>query len=317
MIFADVPTSAPKSKDTMTIQQQERAAQLAELPLRPSGPRLGFAAGTFSSIKDILGQRELMDMLVRRELKARYKDSTLGFVWTLIRPIAMLLIYYIALGKFLGAARNVPDFAIFVYTGLTAWGFFSEAITSGTGSVVNNSGLVKKVYLPREVFPLSAIGSALFNFGVQLIILVSATIIVGKVPTGPRWGYFLISLVVLVVYATALALLLSALNVYLRDIQYLVEIFIMIFFWVSPIVYSWKLFTTNVPSGWLHELYLANPATLAVIGFQQTFWVAGYEEPVPDHLFTRLAIAVVIGMFLVWFCQRVFAKLQANFAQEL
>ena len=301
----------------MTSTPADRAATLAEQPLRTAGPRLGFASGTFSSIKDIVAQRELLGMLVRRELKARYKDSSLGFLWTLMRPIAMLLIYYIALGKFLGAARNIPDFAIFIYTGLTAWGFFSEAVTAGTGSVIANSGLVKKVYLPREVFPLSAIGSALFNFGVQLMILLAATAVVGRFPTGTRWGYFFMATAILVLFGTALALLLSAWNVYLRDIQYLVEIFVLIFFWVSPIVYSWELFANQVANETLRELYLSNPITLAVLGFQKAFWVAGDGKPFPDHLYSRMGIALVVGIVLLWLCQRVFARLQANFAQEL
>jgi ABC-2 type transport system permease protein len=305
------------TKDIMTTPYEDRAAALANEPLRTAGPRLGFASGTLSSIKDILAQRELLGMLVRRELKARYKDSSLGFLWTLMRPIAMLLIYYVALGQFLGAARNIPDFAIFIYTGLTAWGFFSEAVTAGTGSVIANSGLVKKVYLPREVFPLSAIGSALFNFGVQLLILLAATLVAGHFPTGTRWGYFFMGTMILVLFGTALALLLGAWNVYLRDIQYLVEIFILIFFWVSPIVYSWELFAKEVTSDALRELYLANPITLAVLGFQKAFWVSGDTQPFPDDLYTRMGIAVLVGVVLLWLCQRVFARLQANFAQEL
>ena len=301
----------------MTSTLQDRAAELAGQPLRTAGPRLGFAAGTWSSIKDIAGQRELLDMLIRRELKARYKDSALGFVWTLMRPLAMLLIYYVALGKFLGAARGTPEFAIFIYSGLTAWGFYSEALSAGTGSVVANSGLVKKVYLPREIFPLSAIGSALFNFGIQLIILVLATMAMGSFPTGSRWGYFVAATMIIVLYGTAMALLLSAWNVYLRDIQYLVEIFVMIFFWVSPVVYPWAMFIQNVHSTVLQEIYLANPITLAVLGFQKTFWVAGDGQPYPDHLYTRMGIAILVGIVLLWLCQRVFARLQANFAQEL
>lgn len=301
----------------MTSTQQDRATALADQPLRTAGPRLGFASGTWSSIKDIASQRELLGMLIRRELKARYKDSTLGFLWTLMRPLAMLLIYYVALGQFMGAARDIPDFAIFIYAGLTAWGFFSEAMAAGTGSVVANSGLVKKVYLPREVFPLSAIGSALFNFGVQLVILILATIVAGHFPTGSRWGYFVLGTMIIVLYGTALALILSAWNVYLRDIQYLVEIFVMIFFWVSPIVYSWQLFTGVVESKIIQEIYLANPITLAVLGFQKTFWTSGDDKPFPDDMYTRMGIAILVGIALLWLCQRVFARLQANFAQEL
>src|SRR5665647_3433778 len=105
----------------MTTTADERTAALAQQPMRLAGPRRGFFVGTVQGIRDIVGQRELLVLLVRRELKARYKDSTLGLAWGLLRPIATLLIYYVALGKFLGAARSVPAFAVFIYTGLTAW----------------------------------------------------------------------------------------------------------------------------------------------------------------------------------------------------
>ncbi|MBW0254627.1 ABC transporter permease [Cellulomonas sp. PS-H5] len=293
-----------------------RALELAAQPLRTAGTRPGVFRGFGHSVKDIWAHRELLDLLIKREVKARYKDSALGFVWSLMRPLAMLLIYYIALGKFLGAARDIPDFAIFIYTGLTAWGLFSEAVSTGTASIVQNAGLVKKVYLPREIFPLASMGSALFNFAIQLGILVVATIAVGNFPAGTRWGYLPLSLAVIVVTALGWSLLLSAINVYLRDIQYLVEIAIMIAFWASPIVYSWALVQGEL-SGTLQQLYLTNPMTAAIMGFQQTFWVAGDGQPVPDDLTGMLWAWLGIGIVFTFVAQRVFARLQGNFAQEL
>ena len=176
---------------------QLRAERLAELPLVPAGPRSGLTDGWIGQVRDILAHRELLGMLTRRELKARYKDSTLGFIWSLLRPLALLLIYYIALGKFLGAARSIPGFAIFMYTGLTAWTLFSETVTSGTGSIVSNGGLIKKVYFPREIFPLSSLGSSLFNFAIQLLVLTAATLLTGQFPTGARWLYLPLCLAVI------------------------------------------------------------------------------------------------------------------------
>ncbi|MBF0687193.1 MAG: ABC transporter permease [Cellulomonas sp.] len=300
----------------MTDIATARAHALADEPMRIAGPRPGFARGTVSSIRDIVGHRELLGSLVRRELKSRYKDSALGFVWSLIRPLAMLLIYYVALGKFLGNERNVPDFAVFIYTGLTAWTLFSEIVTVGTASIVQNSGLIKKVYLPREVFPLSVVGSSLFNFGIQLVILTGATLAVQRFPTGGRWLYFPLALAVVLVWATALALLLSAVNVYLRDVQYLVDVALMIMFWASPIVYAWHQVAGSI-SPRLQDIYLTNPMTLAVLGFQRTFWVSGDGQLAPDQLAARLGIALAVGVVLLWVCQRVFARLQSNFAQEL
>lgn len=300
----------------MTTTSEARAARLAEEPLRLAGPRPGFATGTLTSVRDIYAHRELLGLLVRRELKAKYKDSTLGFLWSLLRPLALLAIYYLAIGKFLQAERHIPDFAIFIYTGLAAWMLYSEIVTGGTASIVANSGLIKKVYLPREVFPLSVIGSALFNFAIQLVILVGATIALGAFPTGTRWLYFPLSLATLLVFATALALLLSAVNVYLRDVQYLVEICLMIFFWASPIVYSWALVVGEIPA-WAERLYLANPMTLVILGFQETFWVSGDDQLKPDRLLERLGILLALSVVLLWLCQRTFARLQSNFAQEL
>ena len=152
---------------------------VSEVPFgtaKPSGelisaaPPRGAIRGTIFSVKAIVAHRELLGLLVRREIKARYKDSMLGLLWSLLRPLTMLLIYYIAIGKFLGAERSIPEFAIFIFTGLTAWGLFSEIISLSTNSIVSNAGLIKKVYVPREIFPLSTVGSAGFNFLTQFAI---------------------------------------------------------------------------------------------------------------------------------------------------
>lgn len=302
----------------MDQQRDTRAQRLASEPMRPAAPQHGFLGGTLQSMRDIWAHRELLDQLVRREIKARYKDSTLGFFWSLAKPLAMLIVYYVAIGKFLQAEKSIPDFAIFIFTGLTAWQLFSDIVVLGTGSIVGNAGLIKKVYVPREVFPLSVLGSALFNFVIQLGILVAATAVLGSFPTGERWMYFVLSLAVLITFATALALLLSAINVYLRDVQYLVEILLMIFMWASPIIYSWKLVQDALTdSPWLEQLYLANPMTLVVLGFQKAFWVTGDAQPSPAHLGSSLLLTFVVSFVLLWFSQRVFSRLQGNFAQEL
>lgn len=300
----------------MSSTDGDRAARLAAQPMRPAGPQPGLAAGAVDSVRDIWSRRELLGLLVRRELKARYKDSALGFVWSLVRPLTMLLIYYVAVGKFLGAQRQIPQFAVYIFAGLTAWTLASEIITAGTASVVNNGGLVKKVYLPRELFPLASIGSALFNFAIQLVVLVGATFVVGQPPRVSDLGHVVLGFALVVVFSTAVALVMSATNVYLRDVQYLVEIAMMVLFWASPIVYSWAQVSPHL-DGVLHELYLANPFTLAVLAFQRGFWVAGRDAPVPTDLDLRLAVTLAASVVLLWIGQRVFARLQGSFAQEL
>jgi ABC-2 type transport system permease protein len=316
---------------------QDRAARLAALPFQPAAPVGGRLTGFLAALRDILRNRELLDLLVRRELKARYKDSSLGFLWSFLRPLTMLLIYFVAIGQFLGAARSIPDFGIFVFTGLTLWGLYNEIVTGGTQSILGNAGLIKKVYLPREIFPLAATGSALFNFVIQFIVLIAATVIFGQFAWTWRLLYVPAAIAIVLVYGVALALLLSAWNVYLRDVQYLVEVALMIFFWASPIVYSWSFVEdaaarSDIP--WLTDVYLLNPMSTAILAFQKGIWTAGSEarsmgvdasgaevivgpQPWPADLDLRIAIVFVVGLVLLWVCQRIFARLQGNFAQEI
>jgi ABC-2 type transport system permease protein len=300
----------------MTRTVAEREEMLAAQPLAAVGTRRGAVRGTVDSAREVWEYRELLSLLVRREIKVRYKDSVLGLLWTLIRPLAMLAVYYFAIGKFLGAQRAIPDFAIYIFTGLTAYQLFSEIVSGGTGSILGNAGLVKKIYLPREVFPLATVGSSLFNFVVQLGVLVAATFAVSRVPTGERLLFLPLSVAVLLVWGMALGFMLAAVNVYLRDVQYLVEISLVVLFWTTPTVYSWGLVRDAVGPT-IEAIYLANPLAVAVFGMQRAFWVAGDGTPVPDGLGVRLVVMLGIGAVLLWFAQRLFTRLEGNFAQEL
>lgn len=296
------------------MESAERFVALAAQPFRTfSATSSGSTAG---SLREILKRRELLRLLVRRDIKSRYKDSALGALWTLARPITQLAIYYVVIGQFLRAADGIPSFAIYVFTGLTAYGLFGELLGSATNSIISNAALVKKVALPREIFPLASVGSALFTFAIQVTILLAASAFLGEFPLHAGLFVGLLAAVVLIVYGTALGLLLSAVNVYLRDVGYLVEVVLMIMMWASPILYSWTMVRDAVGSGPLLELYLANPITLGVIGLQEGLWIAG-DGAFPELLPLRLAIALVVGLVFLVVGHRVFARLQGNFAQQL
>ncbi|WP_395640431.1 ABC transporter permease [Pseudolysinimonas sp.] len=286
-------------------------------PLRsPSAPD-SFWGGLAYATRGVWERRDLLGLLARRELKAKYKDSALGLLWGLARPLTQLVIYYVVIGQVLGAARAIPQFAIFVFAGLTAWGIFSESLSASTASIVNNSGLIKKVNLPRQIFPLSASIGTLFNVGIQFGILVLATIVLGQFPLS--WNLLLLPLAfaVLWVFSLALGMILAAVNVYLRDLTHLVEVLLVILFWASPIVYSFPFVAQAAGGGWLVEAYLASPITLGVLGFEKAMWVAGADQVWPDMLELRLALALLGSLVLLLVAQRVFTKLEGNFAQEL
>ncbi|PPH18636.1 sugar ABC transporter [Rathayibacter sp. AY1B7] len=312
----------------------DRARAIADEPFQIAGTTSavgGGSGGFVASLAEILRHRELLRLLVGRELKSRYKDSSLGFVWSLVRPLIMLLIYYVAIGQILGASRGVPNFAIFVFSGLTLWGLFSEIVTAGTTSILGNGGLIKKVYLPREIFPVAAIGSALFNFGVQFVVLIAGAVLTGSLIFGVQLLYIVPALAIVLVYGLALALALSALNVYLRDVQFLVEVGLQIFFWLSPIVYAWNFVvaaSTGAGHGWAEQLYLINPISNAILAFQRAIWGDGSRVSIidgkeiapqvwPPDMELRLLIVLVVGLVFVWIGHRIFRRLEGNFAQEI
>ncbi|WP_285025894.1 ABC transporter permease [Plantibacter sp. ME-Dv--P-122b] len=302
---------------------QTRAARVTALPLLPVGSSSGFFAGTSGSIRDIWAHRELLGLLVKREVRAKYKDSSLGLVWSLFRPIVQLLIYFLAIGQVLGLSRQVPDFAVFVFVGLTMWALFNEVVTSSTSSIVGNSGIVKKVYLPREIFPLSSVGTSLFNFLIQLVVLIAAVAFLSDFVWSLDILLAPLAVVTLVVFAFAIGLMLAAANVYLRDVQHLVELALMVLFWASPIVYSFTFVHKALGGNWLEQLYLANPVTTCIIAMQKALWSAGttaegsFAQVWPEDLALRLGITLAISLVLLWIAQRVFSRYQGNFAQEL
>lgn len=299
---------------------QARFEKLGELPLEPYRARNSLSTGLFSATVEVFHHKRLLGLLVRRELSGKYKDSSLGLVWSLARPLAQLFIYYLVVGKFLGAARNIENFAIFIFAGLTIYALFSEGINSMTRSIIVNSGLVKKVYLPREIFPLAALGGALVDFAIQTLILIVGALLMGTLVFGVNLLYGLGAFILAVTWVLGVGLFLAAANVHLRDTQFLTEVITMLLMWFSPIVYSWT-FVRDVFDGaglgWLTQVYLANPVTLMVLGFQEAFWAPNSAaEPLPN-LALRMLIAFLVGLVFLFMGQHYFAKRQANFAQEM
>jgi ABC-2 type transport system permease protein len=284
--------------------------------------RASWWRGTTRDLRDIWAYRDLLGQLVRKELKVKYKDSVLGFFWTTGRPLFQLLIYYVAFTVFLGSVQ--PAYAIFIFSGLVVWQVFTDVAGGCTGSIVGNGALIKKVYCPREIFPLSVVGASVVNFLFQLVVLAGALVIagVGGEPIRPSVDLLLapVALVVCVLWATALGLVLAAATVYLRDLQHLIEIVLLAWFWLTPIVYP-IVYPINNFSRQGHDLlltlYLMNPMTNVVAAFQRAFYTMGPQYSFQGSLWLRLLVLLVSGGAFLVVAQRIFARLQGNFAQEL
>jgi ABC-2 type transport system permease protein len=278
--------------------------------------------GTGGDLRDIWNYRDLLSQLVRKELKVKYKDSVLGFFWTTGRPLFQLMIYYVAFTVFLG--NRQPAYAVFIFSGLVVWQVFTDIVGGCTGAIVGNGALIKKVYCPREIFPLSVVGASVVNFLFQIVVLAGALLISWiagqKVTLSTDLLMAPLALAVCVLWATAIGLVLAAATVYLRDLQHLIEIVLLAWFWLTPIVYPIVYPINNFTAkghSLLLQLYLLNPMTNVVAAFQRAFYTMGQEYTFQGSLWLRLLVLLVGGGVVAVLAQRVFARLQGNFAQEL
>ncbi|MDQ3641967.1 MAG: ABC transporter permease [Actinomycetota bacterium] len=269
---------------------------------------------------------------MHKELKVKYKDSVLGFLWSLARPLFLLMIYWLIFGKFLQA--GIPDFAFYLFSGLVAWDFFSSTLGAATTSVIANGGLIKKVYFPREILPLAAVGAGLVHFALQVVVLFGVLLAFGYDFWGSNLLLLPVAFIALVLFTTAVGLLLSAANVYLRDVQHLLEVFLLLWFWLTPVVYPINLALQSLGKYRvlglnLSDVYLLNPLTNIVMGFQRAIYkhvvvtdaggrsvVTLFQASYGSYL-RRLGTVILVSSALVWVAQRVFARVQGNFAQEL
>jgi ABC-2 type transport system permease protein len=280
-------------------------------------------------LKEIWLSRELLVYLVRTEIKVKYKNSVLGLVWSMISPAMTLAIYFVVFQVVLG--NHMPDFVIYLFAGLLLWNLFSLGVLTGTGVIVNNAGIVKKVSFPREILALAAVGSACVFFFFQSIVMVIFMIVLHA---GPDWPYLplvVFALITGVVLACALAVLLSAVNVYLRDTQHLMEVILTAWFWACPIVYSFQgQLAKRLAQHGLTWVYFLNPLTPLVLSFQRALYahviVISTVTHLPTHelpmhgfaWFAGLDAAVLgLALLLFLFALVVFGRLEGNFAEEL
>ncbi len=241
-----------------------------------------FLRGFGSFLTETWASRTILLSFVRKELKVRYRESVLGILWALVKPLTQLFIYGVVLGIFLGFGRSIPYFPLYILTGLIVMSIFSESSTQGATSIIRGAPLVRKVAFRREMLPVAAVGGAMVNAFFQFLALCLGYLLTR---TTPNWGSLAIAvpgLLIVVLFATGMALLLSALNVYLRDVQFILDVGLMVLFWVTPILYSWHTVQENLAEAgfpsWVFEVYMLNPLANSVVAFRQAFW-PGIETP--------------------------------------
>ncbi len=279
-------------------------------------------------VREVYDRREVLLNLVRKELKVKYTASVFGAVWSLLNPIVFLAVFTFVV-KVTGT--SFPHFPVYLLAGLLAWNMFSVSLTGGARSVIDNANLVKKVSFPREVLPLSAVGVALVDFVLQSAVFLLFIVVSGYGFHLPELAIYPLAFATLLVFTLALTFWLAALNVRYRDIQHLLNIALLVWFWMTPIVYSGfvvkdELAGRKILGVSLWGLYLANPLASIALGFQRALygvvWPPEAERPVlPDVSLAWLAgvLGIVLAASVVFllYTWRRFFELSGDFAEEL
>jgi ABC-2 type transport system permease protein len=242
----------------------------------------------------------------------------LGWLWSYVKPLVQFVVFFVALGVFLGLNKTIEYYPIYLLAGITIVTFFNEAFANGTRSLVDNAPLIKKIYLPREMFPIASVLVAAVNTIPQIIVIVGIAIFFGWAPSAIHIAALVLALVIVGLLATGLGLLFGAVNVTFRDAQSFVEIIVMMSVWASPVMYQWQMVANEVPE-WLFVLFRLNPLTPAVELFHFGLWLPlgpADAAPLPDlGLFS--AIAAVVALIVLLVGQLVFRRLEGRFAQDL
>src|SRR5918994_1349506 len=217
---------------------------------------------------------ELLTELIRKDLKVKYKNSALGFVWSLANPLLYLAVFTLVFSFFLQG--NVPWFAVMFMSGYLIWSFFNSASLDATGAVVGNANLIRKVRFPRVVLPLASVGFAGVHLALQLLVFFLFLVPFYPDAFGPQLWLVAPALAVAVVFTVAMSLLASALNVRYRDVQHLLEITLLAWFWLTPIVYPVTFVRDQLAEAgllWMFKFYMANPMTSVVVAAQRAIYV--------------------------------------------
>ena len=269
-----------------------------ELTIRP---RKGWQPLDF---KEIFLYRELLSFLIWRDIKIRYRQTLLGGLWAVLQPLIAMLIFTFVFHRLAGMKSDGPPYPLFAFAGLTAWTFFSTAVSQSSNSLVSNQQLVSKIYFPRIFIPLGAVGALLLDLAFSLALLLLMMIYY-------RWpisvNILLLPIFVLgaVLAASGFGLVLSALNVSFRDVKYAVPFLVQMGIFVTPVIYP----IHYIPERWQMLMGL-NPMAGVVLGFR--YALLGTEAP-----WSVMGVSLAVSLTLFVFGLLVFRRMERRFADVI
>ena len=253
---------------------------------------------------NLYSYRQLLKSNVQKEIRGKYKGSFLGVLWSFVNPLLMTLVYAIVFPLIL--KNTEPHYITYLVIGILPWNYFTTVISQGTTTILANGGILKKVYFPREILPISVNLSGVINFLISCLVMCLFLICSG---IGFSWHIVFFPLILLIQYIIqqALIFITSAINVYVRDLEYIINFIISMLFYATPILYSREMFSGSSLE-WIINL---NPIAILINSYRDIF----YYQTVPN--IQSLLIVLAVSAIMLYIGLRIFRRLEKGFAEEL
>ena len=254
-------------------------------------------------IKELYMYRQFLKTSVKKEFRGKYKKSVLGILWSFINPLLQLLVYALVFPFILRVQEE--NYIMFIFTALIPWNFFSTTLSQSTSVIISNGGIIKKVYFPREILPISIVLSGAINFLISCIIILVALLISG-IGISPYILFLPLILFVQCLVTLAICFVLSVFTVYIRDLEYFINVLLQLWMYITPVLYTIDL----IPEKFAKLFYL-NPMVQIINAYRNIF----YYQTMPD--LKALAIWFVIGIVGIIVGYNIFKRFEKRFAEEL
>jgi ABC-type polysaccharide/polyol phosphate export permease len=266
---------------------------------RVAPPRRRYRVAIVRSLRQLARSRELLLTFVERDLRVRYKQAVLGGLWAIVQPLVMVLIFTLLFGRIVRVPTGGTPYPIFSYTALSAWALFAATVSYATNSVIMNGGVVRKIFFPREVLPLSALLSAGFDFVVSLPILLAMLLAYGQTPT-LTWAAYPLLLAILVAFSLAVAMVVSAVTVYYRDTRYGIPTVMQLLLFATPVAYPLGRALESLPS-WAATAYeYVNPLAPLIDGFRRALLYGQWPQWGPTGVAAAISFIGLAASY-AWF----------------
>jgi ABC-2 type transport system permease protein len=283
-------------------------------------------------LTDVFRRRYLLWLLVRKEVKVRYQGSFLGLAWSYVQPVVRFCVYYFIAN--LIVSHDTQNRALHIFSGMVIMQFFQTCLSAGAKAVIKNKSLVRKINMPREMFPVASVAVSLYNMFPMYIVLIIGDFICGWHPDAMGAVAALLGFAIVVVYGLGLAIILSAANVFVRDTTNMVEIINTVLRWTAPVIYTYSTIRPKlIDHPWIDQLYICNPFNAAVMLNNRAFWITSFQQDpkhpnldpiaagtlaeLPAHQYERGLIILLAGFAFLGVAQLIFSRFDGRFADKL